>query len=398
MYQSYRICHAASTGNLLAMTSFMRSAAAILLGLGMFRGVLVAQAFPAPVGLRVPLAPAPVPAMGHRYLAYELHLSSLAPVDLALSRVDVYLDGGAAPVASYSDTVLANMRLDPSGKAAKTGALPAGGFDVVFVWLELPANASPRSLRNVLVARAGTNEATVENTIPVHPAGDVPVLGPPLRGGPWVMAHGPANPNGHRRSVVTVNGRAAVVQRYGVDYFKVDSAGHTFSGDSAKKSDYYGYGQDVLAVSDGVIAVASDEVPENESPHPYKRAVPINLKTIGGSYIMLDIGKAQYVFYAHLKPGSLRVKTGDKVRRGQVIGSLGLTGNTPSPHLHLHVGDTIEPIGSEGLPYVYNAFQVVGECLAPPAMWGWYKECRFRAPDARRNELPLAWKLIRFPD
>jgi hypothetical protein len=58
----------------------------------------------------------------------------------------------------------------------------------------------------------------------------------------------------------------------GVDYFKVDSAGHTFKGDSTKKADYYGYGQDVLAVADAVVAVASDAVPENDVPHPSKRA------------------------------------------------------------------------------------------------------------------------------
>ena len=355
-------------------------------------------AFPAPVGVRVPLEPSPVPAMGHTYLAYELHLSSLAPMDLGLSRIDVYLDDATTPVASYRDTALASMRLDPSGKAKATGALPAGGFDVVFVWLELGPGAAPKSLRNVVTVKAGPSEATVESRVNVRPAAEVPVFGPPLRGGPWVMAHGPANPNGHRRSIVTVGGRAAVVQRYGVDYFKVDSAGHTFSGDSAKKEDYYGYGQDVLAVADGVIAVASNEVPDNETPSASKRAVPINLKTIGGNYVMLDIGKGRYVFYAHLKPNSIRVKQGDKVRRGQVIGSLGLSGNTPSPHLHLHLGDTTEPIGSEGLPYVYDAFDVVGECPAPPVMWGWYQRCTFTRPDARRNELPLAWKLIRFPE
>ena len=197
---------------------------------------------------------------------------------------------------------------------------------------------------------------------------------------------------------MTIGGRAAVVQRYGIDYFKVDSAGHTFAGDSANKADYYGYGQDVLAVADAVVAVTQEGIPENETPHPSKRAVPINLRTIGGNYVMLDIGQGRYVFYAHLKPGSVRVKQGDRVRRGQVIGSLGLTGNTPSPHLHLHLGDTTEPIGSEGLPYIYDSFEVVGECAAPPTMWGWYQQCHFARPDARKNELPLAWKLIRFKE
>ncbi len=145
-----------------------------------------------------------------------------------------------------------------------------------------------------------------------------------------------------------------------------------------------------------MVAAGHDEVPDNAAPHPYQRAVPINLKTIGGNYLMLDIGKGRYVLYAHLKPGSLRVKQGDRVRRGQVIARLGLSGNTPSPHLHL--GDTLEPIGSEGLPYVYESFEVVGECPAPPEMWGWYRACSFAKPDPRRREIPLAWKLIRFPE
>ena len=384
-------------GFLDGMRSHRLVVSVLLVSAGLAAPVRAQDAFPAPLGITVPLAPTPLSAMGHTYLAYELHLSSYAPFDLALTRIDVFVDGDDKPVASYRDGDLASMRLDPSGKAKASGGLPAGGFDVIFVWLKLGADARPATIRNVVVVKAGPSESAVESRVNVKAASEVPVFGPPLRGGPWVMAHGPANPNGHRRSYVTTGGRAAVVQRYGIDYFKVDSAGHTFSGDSAKKEDYYGYGQDVLAVSDAVVAVAQDGIPENEV-HPSRRAVPINLRTIGGNYIMLDIGQGRYVFYAHLKPGSLRVKQGDKVRRGQVIGSLGLTGNTPSPHLHLHLGDTSLPLGSEGLPYVYEAFDVVGECAAPPVMWGWYQQCTFSGPDQRRRELPLAWKLIRFKD
>jgi hypothetical protein len=376
----------------------LRLVAAMLAAGGLTTPVAAQDAFPAPVGVRIPLAPTPIPAMGHTILAYELHLSNLAPIELGLSHIDVYLDGSTTPAAVYRDTELAAMRLDPGGRGKSAGTLAAGGFDVIFVWLELGPDVRPSALRHVVVVKAGGGEATVESRINVRPAAEVPVLGPPLRGGPWVMAHGPANPNGHRRSIVTIGGRAAVVQRYGIDYFKIDSAGHTFKGDTARKADYHGYGQDVLAVADALVAVASDAVPENEAPHPSKRAVPINLRTIGGNYIVLDIGQGRYVFYAHLQPGSLRVKAGDKVRKGQVIGALGLTGNTPSPHLHLHVGDTIEPIGSEGLPYLFEAFDVVGECDGPPEMWGWYKQCTFAKPDSRRNELPLAWKLVRFRD
>jgi hypothetical protein len=56
------------------------------------------------------------------------------------------------------------------------------------------------------------------------------------------------------------------------------------------------------------------------------------------------------------------------------------------------------PLCSEGLPYIYEAFDVVGECAAPPVMWGWYQECTLTAPDPRRRELTPTWKLIRFND
>ena len=54
---------------------------------------------------------------------------------------------------------------------------------------------------------------------------------------------------------------------------------------------------------------------------------------------MLDHGGGEYSVYAHLKPGSLRVKPGDKVAAGRVIGQLGSSGNSTEPHLHFQVCD-----------------------------------------------------------
>ncbi|MBC8115644.1 MAG: M23 family metallopeptidase [Candidatus Saccharimonas sp.] len=189
-----------------------------------------------------------------------------------------------------------------------------------------------------------------------------------------------------------------MVQRYAIDFYRINDRGHQFTGDTARKEDYIAYGADVLAVMDGRIAAVRNDQAENDAPHASRRAVPIALETIGGNYVMLDIGRGRYVFYAHLKTGSVRFKVGDRVKRGDVIGLLGLSGNTPAPHLHLHLGDTAEPIGSEGLPYRIDDFEVVGECEAPAGMWGWPTACRSLAPNRRRNEIPLSWHLVRFPD
>ena len=100
---------------------------------------LVAEAqgpFPAPIGVRVPVAPTPVDGMGNTWLAYELHLSSFAPVPVTLAKIEVFADSATAPVASWSGPELNRMRLWPAGAPDSTGKLAAGGFDVVFVWLK----------------------------------------------------------------------------------------------------------------------------------------------------------------------------------------------------------------------------------------------------------------------
>lgn len=58
-----------------------------------------------------------------------------------------------------------------------------------------------------------------------------------------------------------------------------------------------------------------------------------------------------------MQPGSLRVKLGDKVRRGQVLGLVGNSGNSTEPHLHFHLADANSPLGAEGLPYVLDSFE-----------------------------------------
>ena len=68
-----------------------------------------------------------------------------------------------------------------------------------------------------------------------------------------------------------------------------------------------------------------------------KPAVPINFETVAGNHVNLDLGGGVYAMYAHLQPGSIRVKVGDHVTPGQVIGLVGNTGNSSEPHLHFQL-------------------------------------------------------------
>ncbi len=80
------------------------------------------------------------------------------------------------------------------------------------------------------------------------------------------------------------------------------------------------------------------------------------MQTAGGNYVVVNIGHGRYTFYAHMQPGSLKVKVGDTVKTGQVLGLLGNTGNTDGAHLHFHIMDGPSPLLSNGLPFVFTKF------------------------------------------
>jgi murein DD-endopeptidase MepM/ murein hydrolase activator NlpD len=63
-----------------------------------------------------------------------------------------------------------------------------------------------------------------------------------------------------------------------------------------------------------------------------------------GRLICLDHGHGYSTMFGHLK--DLFVKNGDKVRKGQTIGTVGMSGNSTGPHLHYEVrirGNTVNP-------------------------------------------------------
>lgn len=112
-----------------------------------------------------------------------------------------------------------------------------------------------------------------------------------------------------------------------------------------------------IAVANATVVDVNDGIPEND-PTSNNKAVPITLETAPGDYIILDLGSGRFAFYAHLQPKGIRVKVGDKVRRGQVLALLGNSGNSDAPHLHFHVTDGNSPLGAEDLPYVIESFEM----------------------------------------
>jgi murein DD-endopeptidase MepM/ murein hydrolase activator NlpD len=278
--------------------------------------------------------------------------------------------------------------------------LGGGMRAIIYLWLTFDSpSAVPAALRHRLTTRiiASADGAGQGSEMEVKGEGaeikvraEPPlVLSPPLRGGEWLAANGPANASGHRRAMIPTSGAAHIAQRFAIDWVQLRETGQTFTGDQLKNENYRCYGAEALAVTDATVASIKDGIPEN-IPGATSRAVPITLETVGGNYVILDLGNGRYAFYAHLQPGSLRVKAGDKVKRGQVLGLVGNSGNSTEPHLHFHVSNGNSPLGSEGLPYVFESFEVQGKG------WGW-KPSDKDTTEKRHMEIPMQNAVVRFP-
>jgi len=346
--------------------------------------------------LRVPKPPTVATAEHGSFLAYELHVTNFAAQPMTLRRIEVATASGERRVLlALSDSMLRRALTRPGTTLppAERPKLAGGSRAVVFLWVPVDRGSPPGSLgHRVTIERGSADSLRTEELdgldVPVAP--EAARIGPPLRGGPWLTANGPAAESGHRRGLIVIRGTPAIAQRFAIDYIKVGDDHLTFSGDRLKNTSYHAYGNDALAVADGIVVAVKDGIPEN-IPGPASRAVPITLETVGGNHVIVDIGGGRYAFYAHLQPGSLRVRLGERVRRGQVVGLVGNSGNSTEPHLHFHISDAASPLGSEGLPYGFESFEIVGRCRTITA------GCERTAPAVRRGELALGNVLIQFP-
>jgi murein DD-endopeptidase MepM/ murein hydrolase activator NlpD len=118
-----------------------------------------------------------------------------------------------------------------------------------------------------------------------------------------------------------------------------------------------------------------------------------------GNYVTLHLDDGRYAFYEHLRPGSIAVEPGQRVHRGDVLGELGFTGASTGPHLHFHVSDGPSTVGSEGRPFVLDAFDLLGSYrdLGRLGKAGWTPRPRQEAAQ-RHDEWPGENAVVRFPD
>ncbi|MEZ5120820.1 MAG: M23 family metallopeptidase [Solirubrobacterales bacterium] len=169
-------------------------------------------------------------------------------------------------------------------------------------------------------------------------------------------------------------------------------------GDPGENGSWTFYGKPVLAVANARVVAVADRFPDQVPNAPR----PVTLEEADGNFVILALGHGRYAFYAHLRPGSVRVQRGDRVRRGQIISELGNSGSSTGPHLHFQVMDRPSALASDGLPYVFSRFTLTGRI--PPLDDALMATVEAGQPvlvdrtghGPRRAELPLGRDVVSF--
>ena len=136
-------------------------------------------------------------------------------------------------------------------------------------------------------------------------------------------------------------------------------------------TEFYGYGEPIYAPFDGTVVKACDGLPERDPvriPRDLyvalrnglrsEERIRANIPRIAGNYLILEAtSPGLFAVLAHCKTGSVRPREGERVTRGQVIASVGHSGNSTAPHLHFQLMNAVDPLAAEGLPCCFDTYE-----------------------------------------
>ncbi|HYC32270.1 MAG TPA: M23 family metallopeptidase [Gemmatimonadales bacterium] len=305
------------------------------------------------------------PTTGVGYANFDFVIASRAeaPLELVSIVMTAHDSAGRLLLRRFCDT----SGLSPCIRTVPDRTLNPGGSTIVYnPFDELPPAVPLADLRYVLslADTAGTVTDSLVVSVPLREHATRTDIVLPLRGRVLVFdghdfyAH-------HRRWNLAHPVVGSLFRRnsgrYAYDFSIVDPAGRMYRGDGARNEDWYSWNEPVLAPGGGTVVAARSGEPDWEIgrtslPDSVVLARPIALF---GNHVVIDHGNGEFSLLAHLRRGSLLVRVGDRVRRGQPVGRVGFSGSVYTIHNHYQLQRGPE-YDAEGLPSTFMGVTRVG--------------------------------------
>ena len=244
--------------------------------------------------------------------------------------------------------LLSDPRIDPGGVDHWVGMCLA------------PPTAATDRLRFDfdLVERRGLQHVRAKQSldVPLRPPLNPPVIGLPVVG-TWRVTQGHACTTNHRRGKLG--------GEFSWDFAAVRDSGHLGAAgfDSSHRNDESAtFGRPVISPVTGTVVSVVDGVEDNDAQRSFPRRSLVEAvrqpRWIFGNHLIIDAGNGVFVLLAHLKKGSIVVKTGTRVRERAPVAQAGNSGNTMLPHVHVQVMDGADPANVlvTGIPALFKDY------------------------------------------
>jgi peptidase M23-like protein len=337
---------------------------------------------------------------GRYHLVYELNLANFTGDRVRADEVQVLnaLDG--ARLASFDAATIA-ARLVVRDRQAVAGEFGASQLGILYLHVILDQHGqTPPVISHRLTATAKDQTVVATAACAGVARPTELLLDAPLHGPRFIAGDGCCDSTRHIRATLPLDGTVYDAQRFAIDWEQLDARDRIFVGDPKQPTSYVIYGRPAYAVADGRVIAAVDGMADS----PIGALPNLPPDKADGNHVILDLGNGHFALYAHFKPHSVQVSEGQHVRRGQLLGLVGTSGNSSEPHLHFQVTDGPSALMSDGVPYLLRSFSatrrgastaaydqatVDGKPMATVALPG---------PASHEQELPLDLSITDLPD
>jgi murein DD-endopeptidase MepM/ murein hydrolase activator NlpD len=142
-------------------------------------------------------------------------------------------------------------------------------------------------------------------------------------------------------------------QKGAFDFIIRDEKGKSYRTNGLENEDYYAFGKDIIAPCKAEVVMVVDGIPDNKPGEMNPVFVP-------GNTVVLKTENEEFLYFAHFKKHSIKVKEGQMLELGDVLGQCGNSGNSSEPHLHFHMQNDMQMKNAVGMKVYFAEVYVDG--------------------------------------